>query len=139
MSLCQPVVSEMFFTKLRSVTLLFFTGVNLHRATLHLTQRNPVPHSAQPCTSRRATLHLAQSRARGGGFAEPLRSARVKWTRKKGSRFHFPTLLSQTCPQITAMMLDCASSVILTMFAPGWSDTCVFSAFLLCELQSSTF
>ena len=30
-------------------------------------------------------------------------------------------------------------TVVLTMSAPGWSDTCVFSALLLCELQSSAF
>ena len=61
MSLCQPVVLEMFFTKLRSVTLAFFTGVDLHRATLHLAQSDPDPRAAQPFTSPRATLHLAQS------------------------------------------------------------------------------
>ena len=61
MSLCQLVVSEMFFTKLRSVTLAFFTGVDLHRATLHLAQSDPAPRPERPCTSRSATLHLAQS------------------------------------------------------------------------------
>ena len=61
MSLCWPVVLEMFFTKLRSVTLAFFTGVDLHRATLHLAQSDPAPRAAQPFTSPRATLHLAQS------------------------------------------------------------------------------
>ena len=65
-------------------------------ATRHLALRNPMPRSEQLNTSRRVNHHLAQ---REGVLAlhpraeraNSLRSARWKWTRKKGSRFFFST------------------------------------------------
>ena len=73
----------------------------LRCATPCLAQSNSTPRAEQLKTSRRVTHHLAQ---REGVLAlhpcaeraNSLRSARWKWTRKKGSRFFFPTVANET-------------------------------------------